>query len=112
MAGNWLRGLDLNQRPSGYEPDELPGCSTPRSGNKPLCPASGSDARIFVKTGRPHTQSSNRKVLGIPNKRAAQSAGPASRRAHSQPATGANKILAPAHNAGNTPAPAENDTTK
>ena len=21
---NWLRGLDLNQRPSGYEPDELP----------------------------------------------------------------------------------------
>jgi hypothetical protein len=27
---NWLRGLDLNQRPSGYEPDELPGCSTPR----------------------------------------------------------------------------------
>ena len=28
----WLRGLDLNQRPSGYEPDELPGCSTPRQG--------------------------------------------------------------------------------
>ena len=27
----WLRGLDLNQRPSGYEPDELPDCSTPRS---------------------------------------------------------------------------------
>jgi hypothetical protein len=27
----WLRGLDLNQRPSGYEPDELPGCSTPRA---------------------------------------------------------------------------------
>ena len=27
---NWLRGLDLNQRPSGYEPDELPDCSTPR----------------------------------------------------------------------------------
>ena len=26
----WLRGLDLNQRPSGYEPDELPNCSTPR----------------------------------------------------------------------------------
>ena len=29
-AGNWLRGVDLNHRPSGYEPDELPGCSTPR----------------------------------------------------------------------------------
>ena len=26
----WLRGLDLNQRPSGYEPDELPYCSTPQ----------------------------------------------------------------------------------
>jgi hypothetical protein len=29
-----LRGQDLNLRPSGYEPDELPGCSTPRSCNK------------------------------------------------------------------------------
>jgi hypothetical protein len=28
----WLRGRDLNPRPSGYEPDELPGCSTPRLG--------------------------------------------------------------------------------
>jgi hypothetical protein len=26
----WLRGLDLNQRPLGYEPSELPGCSTPQ----------------------------------------------------------------------------------
>ena len=26
----WLRGPALNQRPSGYEPDELPNCSTPR----------------------------------------------------------------------------------
>ena len=26
----WVRGLDLNQRPLGYEPSELPNCSTPR----------------------------------------------------------------------------------
>ena len=26
----WQRGLDSNQRPLGYEPNELPGCSTPR----------------------------------------------------------------------------------
>ncbi len=29
----WLRSVDLNHRPSGYEPDELPGCSTPRQWN-------------------------------------------------------------------------------
>ena len=29
-GGIWLRGRDLNPRPSGYEPDELPDCSTPR----------------------------------------------------------------------------------
>ena len=27
---DWLRGKDLNQRPPGYGPDELPDCSTPR----------------------------------------------------------------------------------
>ena len=29
LSAKWLRGLDLNQRPLGYEPNELPGCSTP-----------------------------------------------------------------------------------
>ena len=27
-AINWVQGWDLNPGPSGYEPDELPGCST------------------------------------------------------------------------------------
>ena len=27
---SWLRGVDLNHRPLGYEPNELPDCSTPR----------------------------------------------------------------------------------
>jgi hypothetical protein len=29
VSPKWLRGLDLNQRPLGYEPNELPDCSTP-----------------------------------------------------------------------------------
>jgi hypothetical protein len=41
----WLRGLDLNQRPSGYEPDELPSCSTPRLRS----PIIGASANIASK---------------------------------------------------------------
>ena len=31
----WWRGLDLNQRPLGYEPNELPDCSTPLGATLP-----------------------------------------------------------------------------
>src|ERR1700733_9370596 len=30
----WLRGVDLNHRPLGYEPNELPDCSTPQFDHK------------------------------------------------------------------------------
>src|SRR5262245_54805532 len=33
-CSRWWRGWDLNPRPSGYEPDELPYCSTPRRRRK------------------------------------------------------------------------------
>src|ERR1051326_986349 len=40
----WLRGVDLNHRPLGYEPNELPGCSTPHFDNNSAC-SRGSNAR-------------------------------------------------------------------
>jgi hypothetical protein len=36
----WLRGRDLNPRPLGYEPNELPDCSTPRQKKLILSPQS------------------------------------------------------------------------
>jgi hypothetical protein len=33
---SWLRGRDLNPRPLGYEPNELPDCSTPRHSRRTL----------------------------------------------------------------------------
>ena len=49
LLKSWLRGLDLNQRPSGYEPDELPGCSTPHDESSWV-------ARFLQIKNRPTTQ--------------------------------------------------------
>jgi hypothetical protein len=34
---DWLRGMDLNHRPLGYEPNELPDCSTPQFDSSARC---------------------------------------------------------------------------
>src|SRR3954454_14425255 len=46
-----LRGLDLNQRPLGYEPNELPDCSTPLfdTNNRFLCGQIGALHSHFVR---------------------------------------------------------------
>jgi hypothetical protein len=36
-ALGWLRGMDLNHRPLGYEPNELPDCSTPQLDSNAGC---------------------------------------------------------------------------
>ncbi len=45
----WLRGVDLNHRPLGYEPNELPDCSTPRFDH-----SNGGWWRQFFSLGRSH----------------------------------------------------------
>jgi hypothetical protein len=42
----WLRGGDLNPRPLGYEPNELPDCSTPRHGVRRKSPNVGCNGTL------------------------------------------------------------------
>ena len=57
----WWRGGDLNSRPSGYEPDELPDCSTPQQRgrsidrcNKRIKKDIGAEERIRTSTSNAH----------------------------------------------------------
>ena len=54
MAFGALRGVDLNHRPLGYEPNELPDCSTPRSDHSKLL-STGSNLRTSLPT-TPHSR--------------------------------------------------------
>ena len=44
----WLRGVDLNHRPLGYEPNELPDCSTPHEKNNSVVERGQTGRRSIV----------------------------------------------------------------
>ena len=60
MIDDWEQGQDLNLRPSGYEPDELPDCST-------LLQVKGKIIHVFIKKAISNDNSSSRLDL-LPRK--------------------------------------------
>ena len=72
----WLRGGDLNPRPLGYEPNELPDCSTPRhvvSGTDRtatyLRPERQRRERSTVSRAATHVQGRPAKAIGLLQRR-------------------------------------------
>jgi hypothetical protein len=59
----WLRGRDLNPRPLGYEPNELPDCSTPRQSqtkpqNSPISARSFETQRFQIRNRKSEIRNS------------------------------------------------------
>src|SRR6187397_353507 len=86
----WLRGRDLNPRPLGYEPNELPDGATPRHGNHDSNTSSAS-RNAFVRRKRVRPLSTLEAQLSdfqafLPRNRQSRSAGMVmcSHRAHDE----------------------------
>src|SRR5512143_1220458 len=60
----WLRGGDLNPRPLGYEPNELPDCSTPRHGTSARVERTVAVVRVN-RTPQCSTRTAERKGPGV-----------------------------------------------
>ena len=92
----WLRGLDLNQRPSGYEPDELPDCSTPRHSVEDMDPGADQAAQNGTHTENELLSRTPRhEILHVPQKSCQE--GP--RRSAQSPAHPSGRLIASARQA-------------